>query len=146
MRAQASHGIREAMTRRRSQRTFRRALVVCALALPVVAGPGGAARPPSRYPLDLDTAIAKAYPRTFAGIERSCTVWLANGRDEYALAVVSLRGGRTDVAGLQFVNTAGWFAMWRSHAPTAGVPKAQRATVTRLVREVAATCGARWTP
>jgi hypothetical protein len=104
------------------------------------------AQPPSHYPLDLDTAIAKAYPGTFAGIQRSCTVWLSGGRDEYALAEVTLRGGRGDTAGLQFINTAGWFDMWRLHKPTAAVPAEQRPTVTRLVRQIAARCAARWTP
>jgi len=116
---------------------------VCLL---VIVGAVPAAQPPSRYPLDLDTAIAKAYPGTFAGIERSCTVWLSSGRDEYALAAVSIRGGHTDIAGFQFINTAGWFNMWRSHATTVGVPTTQRATVARLVRDLSAKCSARWTP
>ena len=122
------------------------ACVFCIGSLLFVPGASGAAPPPSRYPLDLDTAIAKAYPGTFAGIQRSCTVWLNGGRDEYALATVSLSGGRTDLAGFQFINTAGWFNMWRLHAATAGVPKTQRATVAGLVRDVAAKCSARWTP
>lgn len=121
------------------------AAVAVALLLGVGAAQG-AGQPPSRYPLDLDTAAAKAYPGTFAGIRRSCTVWLNNGRDEYALAAVSLRGGRGDTAGFQFVNTVGWFTMWRSHAATAAVPRTQRAAVARLVRLVAAKCGAHWTP
>ena len=124
-------------------------LVVASFASVVaVAGSVGAraAPPPSRYPIDLDTAVSKAYPRTFAGIERSCTVWLNGGRDEYALTQVSLRGGGTDTAGFQFINTAGWFNMWRSHAATAAVPKPQRAVVSRLVRQLSAKCGARWTP
>ena len=120
-------------------------LLVLAVAL-VLAGAAGAAPPPSRYPLDLDTAIAKAYPSTFAGIQRSCTVWLNGGRDEYALATVTLKSGHTDTAGFQFINTAGWFAMWRSHAPTTAVPSNERATVSRIVRQLAAKCHARWTP
>jgi hypothetical protein len=120
--------------------------VFCIGSLLVVPGSSRAAQPPSRYPLDLDTAIAKAYPGTFAGIQRSCTVWLNGGRDEYALAAVSLRGGRSDIAGFQFINTAGWFNMWRLHATTAGVPTTQRATVARLIRDVSAKCNARWTP
>jgi len=121
-------------------------LLVCGVSPFLVARTGQAAQPPSHYPLDLDTAIAKAYPGTFAGIQRSCTVWLNGGRDEYALATVSLRGGRSDLAGFQFINTAGWFNMWRSHAATSGVPTTQRATVTGLVREASAKCSARWTP
>lgn len=110
-----------------------------------LAGLGGAAGS-SHYPLDLNVAIGNAYSGKLTGIQRSCTVWFDNGRDEYALAAVSLHSGRHDVAGFQFINTAGWFNMWRSHATTAGVPASQRGTVARLVRQVAATCGARWTP
>ncbi len=117
--------------------------LACALAL---VGGAGAAQPPSRYPLDLDTAIAKAYPGTFAGIQRSCTVWLNGGRDEYALATVTLKKGRVGTAGFQFINTAGWFNMWRAHAPTAAVPSGQKATVARIVHETAARCGAPWSP
>jgi len=109
-------------------------------------GAGGAASPPSRYPLDLSTAVGNAYSGKLTGIQRMCTVWLNNGRDEYALAQVTLRGGRSDTGGFQFVNTAGWFNMWRHHAPTAAVPAGQRATVTQLVGQVARTCGVRWTP
>lgn len=118
-------------------------LFACASAL-ALAGVGGAARP-SRYPLELNVAIGNAYGGKLTAIQRSCTVWLDNGRDEYALAAVSLRGGRHDVAGFQFINTAGWFNMWRYHAATAGVPASQRGTVARLVRQVAATCTVRWT-
>jgi hypothetical protein len=111
----------------------------------VFTGVGVAARP-SPYPLDLSTAIGNAYSGKLTGIDRSCTVWRNGGRDEYALAAVTLRGGRSDVGGFQFINTAGWFNMWRYHAPTAGVPAGQRATVKRLVRQVATTCAARWSP
>lgn len=109
---------------------------------------GGMARagPPSRYPLDLHVAIGKAYGSSLSGIERSCTVWLNGGRDEYALAAVALHGGRHDVASFQFINTAGWFTMWRFHKPTAAVPIGMRATVTKLVRQLATRCAARWTP
>lgn len=108
---------------------------------------GGAAygAAPSRYPLDLDTAVAKAYGTRVSSIDRSCTVWL-NGRDEYALASMTLRGGSRDVGGLQFINTAGWFDMWRFHKPTAGVPADARASVMRIVHQVAARCGLPWTP
>jgi hypothetical protein len=116
---------------------------VATLALP---GAARAAAPPSRYPLDLDVAIGNAYAGKLAAIQRSCTVWLNGGRDEYALAAVVLRDGRHDTAGFHLVNTAGWFTMWRYHAPTAGVPAAGRASVTRLVRDLAARCASRWTP
>ena len=119
--------------------------VVVALVLGF-AGSGGAASPPSHYPLDLSTAVGNAYSGKLAGIQRMCTIWLNNGRDEYALAHVTLRGGRADTGGFQFINTVGWFNMWRYHAPTAAVPAGQRATVTRLVHQVASTCGVRWTP
>ena len=118
--------------------------VVVALAL-ILVGAGGAASP-SRYPLDLTTAVGNAYSGKLTGIERTCTVWLNGGRDEYALAAVTLRGGRSDTGGFQFINTAGWFDMWRYHAPTAGVPAAQRSTVKQLVSQLAGKCGARWTP
>jgi hypothetical protein len=120
--------------------------VTVALVVAVVwTGVGVAARP-SPYPLDLSTAIGTAYAGKLAGIQRSCTVWLNGGRDEYALAAVTLRGGRRDVGGFQFINTAGWFNMWRYHAPTAGVPTGQRTTVTRLVRRLATSCAVRWMP
>jgi hypothetical protein len=106
----------------------------------------GRAAPPSRYPLDLDVAIGKAYGSSLSGIVRSCTVWLNGGRDEYALADVKLTGGRRDVGALQFINTAGWFDMWRFHKATAAVPAGARATVAKLVRELATRCTARWTP
>jgi hypothetical protein len=108
---------------RPTPRTLLMLALTCALTL---AGAAGAAPPPSRYPLDLNTAIAKAYPTTFAGIQRSCTVWLNGGRDEYALATVILKNGHVATAGFQFINTAGWFNMWRSHAPTAASPRARR--------------------
>jgi hypothetical protein len=120
------------------------AVVACVAAAILVGGVGRAA-PAPRYPLDLDVAIGKAYPNRLTGIERSCTVWL-NGRDEYALAVVALRDGRSDVGGFQFINTAGWFNMWRAHKPTAAVPAGARADVRTLVRQIAARCTARWTP
>jgi hypothetical protein len=132
-------------------RYLSRAALVCSLFALVGAcgvafdGVGLAAGPPSRYPLDLDVAIGKAYAGKLTGIQRSCTVWLDNGRDEYALAAVTLRGGRQDLAGFQFINTAGWFTMWRNHAPTPAVPTTQRTTVARLVRQVAARCSTRWT-
>ena len=120
--------------------------LVAAVLLLAFAGAVGAASPPSHYPLDLSTAVGNAYRGKLTGIQRMCTLWLNNGRDEYALAQVTLRGGRSDTGGFQFINTAGWFNMWRSHAPTAVVPAGQRATVTKLVRQVASTCGGRWTP
>lgn len=116
--------------------------LVCAF---VFTGVGVPARP-SPYPLDLSTAISTAYAGKLEAIQRSCTVWLNGGRDEYALAAVTLRGGRSDVGGFQFINTAGWFNMWRYHAPTAGVPAGQRAAVTRLVRQIARKCAMRWAP
>jgi hypothetical protein len=128
---------------RPTPRTLLMLTLTCALTL---AGAAGAAPPPSRYPLDLDTAIAKAYPGAFAGIQRSCTVWLNGGRDQYALATVTLKNGHVATAGFQFINTAGWFTMWRSHAPTATVPSGQKATVARIVHQAAARCGARWSP
>jgi hypothetical protein len=106
----------------------------------------GRAAPPSRYPLDLDVAIGKAYGSSLSGIERSCTVWLNGGRDQYALAAVKLDSGHRDVGGFQFINTAGWFDMWRFHKPTAAVPIGARASVTKLVRQLATRCAARWTP
>ena len=129
-----------------SGRLGRMALVLLLAGAAMLLGGAGRAAPPSRYPLDLDVAIGKAYGNRLTGIQRSCTVWLNAGRDEYALAAVTLRGGRRDVAGFQFINTAGWFDMWRFHEPTAAVPTDERATVKRLVRQVAATCAARWTP
>lgn len=65
----------------------------------------GAAQPPSRYPLDLNVAIAKAYAGKLTGIERSCTVWFNGGRDEYVLVAVTVDGGRKDVAGFQCRDT-----------------------------------------
>src|SRR5579859_3565381 len=100
----------------------------------------GRAAPPSRYPLDLDVAIGKAYETGLSGIERTCTVWLNGGRDEYALAAVTLRNGGRDVGGFQFINTAGWFDMWRFHKTTAAVPPGARRTVTGLVRQIATKC------
>lgn len=122
---------------------FATAVVVAAAAL---LGGIGQAAPPSRYPLDLDVAIGKAYGAGLSGIGRSCTVWLNGGRDEYALADVTLRNGGRDVGGFQFINTAGWFDMWRFHKPTAAVPAGARATVTSLVRQLATKCATRWAP
>lgn len=121
------------------------AVAVLLGAATLLGGVGNAA-PPSRYPLDLDVAVGKAYGSSLTGIGRSCTVWLNGGRDEYALAEVTLRGGRRDVGGFQFINTAGWFNMWRFHKPTAAVPTGARATVARLARQVAARCSTRWSP
>ena len=131
----------------RSWGAFRTAyfLTVAFVSALVFAGVGVAAHP-SPYPLDLSTAIGNAYSGKLTGIDRSCTVWLNGGRDEYALAAVTIRGGHSDVGGFQFINTAGWFNMWRYHAPTAGVPTGQRVTVTRLMRQIATKCAARWTP
>jgi len=121
-------------------------LVAVALASALLFTGVGVAATPSRYPLDLSTAVANAYGGKLAGIQRSYRVWLNGGRDEYALAAVTLRGGRSDVDGFQFINTAGWFDMWRDHAQTARVPAGQRSTMMRLVRQLATKCGARWTP
>lgn len=124
----------------------RAALVLVAILAAL--GSAGAVRaaPPSHYPLDLDVAVGDAYKGTLTGIDRTCTVWLSGGREEYALAAVTLRGGRRDVAAFQFINTAGWFDMWRRHAPTAGVPASQRARVRSLVQRIAVACGAKWLP
>jgi hypothetical protein len=121
------------------------AFVACLVLLFAARG-AQAAESSSRYPLDLDTAVSRAYPGPFAGIERSCVVWLNGGRDEYALAQVSLRGGGTDTAGFQFINTAGWFNMWRAHTATTAVPKPQRPVVSALVRRLATKCAVRWAP
>jgi hypothetical protein len=59
---------------------------------------------------------------------------------------VTLKNDHVATAGFQFINTAGWFTMWRSHAPTAAVPSGQKATVARIVHEIAARCGVRWSP
>lgn len=48
---------------RPNRRTGPMLALACALTL---TGSAAAAPPPSRYPLDLDTAIAKAYPATSA--------------------------------------------------------------------------------
>lgn len=125
--------------------SFRLALLLALTGVLTLVG-AAAAQPPSRYPLDLDVAVGNAYPGKLTGLQRTCTVWLNGGRDEYALAAVTLKGGVKAVAGFQFINTAGWFDMWRSHAPTAAVPASQKATVARIVRQLAARCGARWSP
>jgi hypothetical protein len=120
--------------------------VAVLLAVALLLGGIGRAAPPARYPLDLSVAVGEAYAGQLAGVERTCTVWLAGGRDEYALTEVTVKDGRHDTGGFQFINTAGWFAMWRFHKPTSGVPTAERATVIRLVRQIGVRCAAHWTP
>jgi hypothetical protein len=94
------------------------------------------------YPLDLTAAVQQAYAPTMAVVRQSCEVWAGSPSRESALVVVGLPGGRTDVAALIFINTAGWLAVWKRHAPIAssGYTPYVQGLLTRLRR----TCRSGW--
>jgi hypothetical protein len=124
--------------------------VTTTVALSVIASIGVLAAPTSGaetrlvgYPTDLNTAVMQAYP-DLTLIRRTCEVTLNNGRSLGALAVVTLRGGARDLGGFDFINTAGWFNMWRYGRTTRGVPRTQVANVKQEIRTLKAACGARW--
>lgn len=95
------------------------------------------------YPADLNDAVARAYPNLRL-IGRTCEVSSDQGRSLEAVAAVMLRGGRHDLAGFQFINTAGWFNMWRQGAPTPAVPESRRAIVTGDIRRLKVACAKPW--
>lgn len=86
------------------------ALALCVL---IVVGASASGRPQrsARYPLSLEAAIVKAYAPGVPTILASCTT-STDGRDEFAIADVRIDGRRSQAA-FQFVNTAGWYRMWR---------------------------------
>jgi hypothetical protein len=64
------------------------------------------------YPLKLGVAVQKAYSPVHVHIEKQCRVSLT-GNDSYALVNVTTPTGRHSEVAFQFINTAGWFAMWK---------------------------------
>jgi hypothetical protein len=67
------------------------------------------------------------------------------GRDalaESALAIVKLPNGHTDLSAYIFVNTAGWLAVWKLHAPIASSGYSKY--VGQLLQRLHGTCRSGW--
>jgi hypothetical protein len=114
-----------------------RLVVLLCLALVVAASAAAAS---SLYPLNLRVAVAKEYAPTKVTVASTCQRTY-DGKDVYALVSVKKPGGRHSKSAFRFINTAGWFAMWRDGRPTAGVPGDQHARVRQLVARLEKTCG-----
>ena len=109
-------------------------VVASLLARPALAKP---------YPTDLMIAVEQAYaPLPWAVIHQVCEVWAGTPSRESALVVVGLPNGRTDVAALIFVNTAGWLAVWKLHAPIAS--SGYTPYVSSLLTRLRHTCRSGW--
>jgi len=48
--------------------------------------------------------------------------------------------GKASTLALQFINTNGWFAMWKDGKVLPAVPKSQRQNVVKIVNKLRAKC------
>jgi len=114
-------------------RTIRLSLVAAVLLL-TVAAPALA-----RYPRVLSVAIAKAYAPRKVHTNEFCHKTIRN--QVYVLVAVNyVKSGKASTLALQFINTGGWFAMWKDGKVLPAVPKRQRAHVRALVKNLRAQC------
>ena len=93
----------------------------------------------ARYPLKLSVAVAKAYAPKKVKINDKCKKTFGN--QLYALVAVKIvKTGKASTLALQFINTNGWFAMWRDNKVLPAVPKNQRQNVVKIVNKLRAKC------
>jgi hypothetical protein len=96
------------------------------------------ALPAMGYPLTIAGAARQAYGPGHVKITTSCKKDF--GRHLYALVAVKLPNGKASTLALQFINTAGWFAMWKDNKVQSGVPASERAAVRSAVSTLQARC------
>ena len=115
-------------------------MVVLLAATAILAGSVAAS---SGYPMTVKGAVATLYAPEKVRLVRVCkqTLFSADGDAYYALAWVRRASGKRSQAAFQFINTAGWFAMWRDGRPTTGVPIRMRRRVQRTVVRLRSECG-----
>jgi hypothetical protein len=106
--------------------------------LAAVAAASLLALPAMAYPLTIGGAAKQAYAPKRVEITRTCKKTF--GRHLYALVAVSLSNGKASLLALQFINTAGWFAMWKDNKVLPAVPKSQRASVRSDVNKLRSKC------
>lgn len=88
------------------------------------------------YPLKLSVAVQKAYAPK---INETCKKTFGN--QLYALVAVKIVStGTASTLALQFINTNGWFAMWKDGKVLPAVPKSQRENVVKIVNKLRAKC------
>ena len=80
------------------------------------------ALPAMAYPLTIAGAVKQAYAPKHVKITASCKKGF--GRHLYALVGVTLPNGKASTLALQFINTAGWFAMWKDNKCSPGFRRA----------------------
>ena len=96
------------------------------------------ALPAMGYPLTIAGAVKQAHGPRHVKITTSCKKDF--GRHLYALVAVKLPNGKASTLALQFINTAGWFAMWKDDKVLSGVPASERAAVRSDVSTLQAKC------
>jgi hypothetical protein len=96
------------------------------------------ALPALSYPPTIAGAVKQAYAPKHVKITASCKKNF--GRHLYALVAVTLPNGKASTLALQFINTAGWFAMWKDNKVLPAVPKGQRAPVRSAVNTLRSKC------
>jgi len=115
-------------------RTVRLALVLSLLGL-VVAAPAFTAR----YPRVLSDAIAKAYAPRKVHTNSFCYQHIHNRL--YVLADVNyVSNDKAGSVAFQWIETNGWFAMWRDGKVLPAVPKSERAHVRALMKTLHREC------
>jgi hypothetical protein len=96
------------------------------------------ALPAMGYPLTIAGAVKQAYGSRHVKITTICKKDFE--RHLYALVAVKLPNGKTSTLALQFINTAGWFAMWKDNKVLPGVPASERAAVRSDMNTLRAKC------
>jgi hypothetical protein len=97
------------------------------------------ALPAAGYPAKLSVAVHKAYAPKKITINDRCKKTFGN--QLYALVAVKIVStGKASTLALQFINTNGWFAMWRDNKVLPAVPKNQRDNVVKIVNKLRAKC------
>jgi hypothetical protein len=96
------------------------------------------ALPAMGYPLTVAGAVKQAYGPRHVKITTTCKKDF--GGHLYALVAVKLPNGKASTLALQFINTAGWFAMWKDNKVLFGVPARERAAVRSAVTTLRAKC------
>ncbi len=91
------------------------------------------------YPKTLSLAVKKAYAPQKVKMNGPCKKTIGN--QLYALVPVTyVKSGKASTVAFQFINTAGWFAMWKDGKVLPAVAKNQRAKVRTTVNTLRARC------
>lgn len=91
------------------------------------------------YPLSLTTAVRQAFRPNHVAIRRACEFSYGT-RELYAFARVRRDNGTPGVAAFQFINTAGWFLMWKDGKVQRSVPSSFSSSVRRKAAQMGARC------